>query len=164
LDWKKQFPDDWCEFWKTGHRADVCDPSGSVIEFQHSQLGPNEIQERELFWEDLIWVFDAKEWFSNLQLRFRPQKTTFRWKHPRKSVFAARCPVYLDTGSELFEITFLGRNVPCGGEGRFVPYRYFLDRYDGIGRNARFVSEDIADTASPEDDVWNGEHDQAGQS
>jgi hypothetical protein len=159
LDWKRKFPHDWCEFWKAGHRADVCDPNGSVIEFQHSQLGPNEIQERESFWENLIWVFDAKEWFGNLELRFQPEKTTFRWKHPRKSVFAARCPVYFDTGFELFEITFLGRNVPCGGKGRFVPYRYFLNLYGGTA----FVSAAIDETAIRGGDFSNEEHDDAGQ-
>jgi len=126
LSWKAKFPENWCEFWKTPHRADVAMPHGPVIEFQHSALDPREIREREDFWGHLLWVFDAKEWFPNFEVRFRDTKTTFRWKHPRQALFFARQPIYLDTGEEIFEIQFLGQRVPCGGIGRFIPYRCFL--------------------------------------
>jgi len=105
-----------------------------VLEFQHSPLEVSEIIEREAYWKRLVWVFDAREWFKNFDLRFRAEKITFRWKHPRRSLFAAQCPVYLDTGIELFEILFLGRKVPCGGTGRFIPYRYFIEEMQRSSR------------------------------
>jgi competence CoiA-like predicted nuclease len=126
LNWKAKFPEDCCEVWESPHRADVRNGSGLVIEFQHSAIDAREIQEREAFWKNLIWVFDSREWFANLDLRLRPEKISFRWKHPRKSLFGAQCPIFLDTGAELFQITWLGQEVPCGGVGRFLPYSYFV--------------------------------------
>lgn len=41
------------------HRADVRTPSGTVVEFQHSPITLETIQERETFYGDLMWVFDA---------------------------------------------------------------------------------------------------------
>ena len=135
LAWKRRFPDEWCEFWLHTHRADVRNHLGTVVEFQHSSLSLAEIVEREKYWQDLIWVFDAREWFSNLELKLQPDKITFRWKQPRKSLFAVERPLLFDTGSELFEVLFLGKKVPCGGSGRFIPYRYFEER---INRGSRF--------------------------
>jgi len=99
---------------------------GLVIEFQHSPIDARQIEERESFWRNLVWVFDAREWFSNLDIRLRPDKITFRWKQPRKSLFSVRQPIFLDTGTEVFQIIWLGQKVPCGGKGRFIPYRYFI--------------------------------------
>lgn len=131
LKWKMRFPEEWREFWKAPHRADVAVRYGVVIEFQHSAIEPRDIQERETFWEDLVWVFDAREWFHNFEVRFKSDKTTFRWKHPRQSLFATTRPVYLDTGEEIFEMLFLGHKVPCGGTGRFIPYKHFLKLVKG---------------------------------
>ena len=123
--WKSVFPEDWREVTHGPHRADVLSIRGLVIEFQHSSLSFSEYQEREQFWGGLVWVFDAREWFSNFDIRMRPDKFTFRWKQPRQSMFSIRRPLFLDTGQEIFHVTFLGRDIPCGGSGRFIPYRYF---------------------------------------
>jgi|SRR5579872_358201 len=126
LDWKAKFPEECCEVWESPHRADVRNPSGLVIEFQHSSISTLEIQEREAFWKNLVWVFDAREWFVNFDIRLRPDKITFRWKHPRTSLFFARRPIFLDTGTVMFQLTWLSQKVPCGGTGRFIPYQYFI--------------------------------------
>src|SRR5688572_23034269 len=58
-DWKECYEESECEIWKSPHRADVRLRSGSVLEFQHSPISPDEIVARERFWKDLIWVFVA---------------------------------------------------------------------------------------------------------
>lgn len=125
--WKSEFPEEWREVTRAPHRADVITTRGLVIEFQHSSLSYSDYEKREQFWGGLVWVFDARDWFfPNFDIRMRPDKLTFRWKQPRQSMFGIQRPLFLDTGKEIFEITFLGRKIPCGGVGRFIPYRTFL--------------------------------------
>ncbi|KAF0187912.1 MAG: hypothetical protein FD168_2148 [Desulfobulbaceae bacterium] len=62
--WKDKFPDDWQEVVhraETGERhiADVKTGDGWVIEFQHSNIRPDERRSREDFYECLIWVVDG---------------------------------------------------------------------------------------------------------
>ena len=123
-DWQSQFEPEQQEHWHKGHRADVL-WMRRVLEFQHSKITPEIIREREQFWGRLYWVFDARDWFDNLDIRPNRNKTTFRWKHPRWSIYEANCPKYLDNGSELFQITFMGSDTPCGGTGQFIPYNQF---------------------------------------
>lgn len=68
--WKERFPESWREIVieKDGkkHRADVRTDSGLVIEFQNSPIGPDTIFEREGFYEDMIWVLNAKSFQDKL--------------------------------------------------------------------------------------------------
>lgn len=78
-DWKNQFPSEWQEVIhfdeRTGekHIADVKSPSGLVVEFQHSPIQYEELQSREQFYGDMIWIvngsrndFDA--WYLKMGL------------------------------------------------------------------------------------------------
>ena len=63
--WKNQFPANWQEVIhqdpSTGekHIADVKTPTGLVIEFQHSPISPDELNSRELFYQNMIWIVDG---------------------------------------------------------------------------------------------------------
>jgi competence protein CoiA len=62
--WKNQFPEDWQEVAHSSatgekHIADVKAVSGTVIEFQHSWLRPEERRAREAFYRDMVWVVHA---------------------------------------------------------------------------------------------------------
>jgi competence protein CoiA len=63
--WKNQFPVDWQEIVhtekKTGekHIADVKNPFGLVLEFQHSIINDDERVSRENFYKPMIWVVDG---------------------------------------------------------------------------------------------------------
>jgi hypothetical protein len=62
--WKDRFPLDWQEVIhraETGekHISDVKTDLGWVIEFQHSDLKPQERRSREAFYSKLIWVVDG---------------------------------------------------------------------------------------------------------
>ena len=58
---------EWHRRWKAGlrpqfqevrignHRADIVGNKGIVIELQHSPISPNEIQEREMFYKNMVW-------------------------------------------------------------------------------------------------------------
>lgn len=92
-----------CEVWiKRGrvmHRADAVLPDGTVVEIQHSSISPQEIRARELFYGKMAWIFDAQEAGRRDRLRFFDGKYwNVVWKHPRKTLIAARRQIYLDTG------------------------------------------------------------------
>jgi competence protein CoiA len=63
--WKDHFPREWQEVSHinplTGekHIADVKNPYGLVIEFQHSQIKPEERKSREEFYGEMIWIVDG---------------------------------------------------------------------------------------------------------
>jgi competence protein CoiA len=61
--WKDQFLIDWQEIClsKDGekHFADVRTESGIVLEFQHSYLGREERESREIFYQNMVWVVDG---------------------------------------------------------------------------------------------------------
>lgn len=44
------------------HRADIRLRNGLVVELQHSSISAEEIEAREAFYRDMIWLFDAREW------------------------------------------------------------------------------------------------------
>lgn len=63
--WKAHFPPEWQEVAHfdstTGekHVADVKNPCGLVIEFQHSAMPPAEMKSREAFYGQMVWVVDG---------------------------------------------------------------------------------------------------------
>ena len=105
------------------HKADARMKSGLIVELQHSHLSVEEIEERESFYEKMVWVFDARRAFSRKRLDLRPgdNRYTFRWKHPRKSIAFAKCPVRLDLGGgKIFQLKKMYPDPPCGGYGKLV--------------------------------------------
>ena len=67
LQWKDRFPADWQETiqvdnqTKERHIADVKTQAGLVVEIQHSPISEQELQSRECFYGDMIWIVDARD-------------------------------------------------------------------------------------------------------
>jgi hypothetical protein len=63
--WKDRFPTDWQEVIHHDsvsgekHIADVKTPSGLTLEFQYSPIHPAEVQAREAFYGNMIWIVDG---------------------------------------------------------------------------------------------------------
>ena len=57
--WQARFAIEYREVIVGNHIADVKLRNGRVIEFQHSGISPAEIRDREDFYGDMVWVFDA---------------------------------------------------------------------------------------------------------
>ena len=63
--WKNQFPETWQEIIHKDltigekHVADVKTADGRVVEFQHSLLKKEEIDKREQFYAEMIWIVDG---------------------------------------------------------------------------------------------------------
>lgn len=71
--WKAKFPVEFQEvvIQKDGvkHIADILTSSGTIIEFQNSSISTSTIQERENFYEDMIWVINAESFKDHFKLR-----------------------------------------------------------------------------------------------
>lgn len=127
LDWKRRFPSEWQEVVVGDHRADIKTPR-VVIEFQASPISPEDIKAREAHYGPMVWVLKGSDFINNLNLRDRGSYHSFRWKHPRKSWWSSRRPIFIDLdGLGLFELRKLYPNTPCGGWGRFIGREAFLD-------------------------------------
>jgi competence CoiA-like predicted nuclease len=138
--WKNQFPEE-CQEVKIGkHRADV-KYQGLIIEFQHSPISTNQIEEREDFYDNMIWVLHGESLCGGLELRKKEEIYTFRWRHPPKSWWMAKKGILIDligkmgcigkshnyfTGKFLFLIKKLYKNVPCGGWGKVIAKEDFI--------------------------------------
>lgn len=61
----------------------------------------------------------------------QPEHFNFRWKHPRKSWWAATRPLFVDMGDRLFEIKKLNASVPCAGWGKYTTRAGFIANSGG---------------------------------
>ena len=110
LGWKKLVEPAFCEFRLPPHRADILGNDATVIELQHSPISAEEIQERERFYDNMVWLFDG----TALGRRFKQERrckynvpwysqdlqwVDFRWKHTRRSLGSCQKPIYLDIGN-----------------------------------------------------------------
>jgi hypothetical protein len=59
--WKALFPNHCIEVFRGKHRADAIDSVDRVWEFQNSYLPKEEIDARELFHDNLLWIWHVKE-------------------------------------------------------------------------------------------------------
>ena len=145
--WKNKFPKEWqeirCKDNETGeiHIADVKTTSGFVIEFQHSPIELEEIESRENFYKDMLWVIDlGKPGYRNLltskKIKGEPDNLGFRctnlnelippeWIN-RKSII---CLDYLGN-SELYEFRPIYCLIPTGFKD--ATYVYKLGREEFI--------------------------------
>lgn len=97
INWKNNFPKNNQEVIVGKHRADVKLNNGLVIEFQASPISNIEIEERENFYKNMIWVIKLDK-LENFQIRksFSNNSYSFRWKYPKKSFFNSSKPIYID--------------------------------------------------------------------
>lgn len=151
LQWKSLVNADSCEIKIGNHRADIVGDDNIVLELQHSSISPEEIESRESCYKNMVWIFNAVPFESNLLLRkngereydresydeisqglislARSKYITFRWKHPRKSIWHAKKPIYFDFGFWLLKINTIHQDIPCGGWGKPVLKSTFIKRY-----------------------------------
>lgn len=129
LRWKQQAHPSQCEVVIGGHRADIVGSAGVIIELQHSSISTKEICEREIFYGNMIWLFDIRECFKNIDFRKIEGYHSFRWKWPRKHIAFAEKPVYLDTGRGIFHLKKIDSDTPCGGWGYVLKNETFINTY-----------------------------------
>lgn len=101
----------WHSWWKTAvpmsrremvigpHRADAVASDGTVCELQHSPIAVETIAERELFYGDMRWIFDARD--KEFEFEERGHGFAAWRKHRWPAIGACRRRVMLDFGEDV---------------------------------------------------------------
>lgn len=119
--WKSKFPVESREVVIGNHRADVFH-RGLVVELQHSSISPEEIMDREKFYQRMIWIVDASVFLERLGLStYGEDYETISWKWPRPSWRWPKCPVFFDIGTG-FLFRLLRLSEGGHGWGRMVSH------------------------------------------
>ena len=149
-DWKNQFPVEWQEVShidpQTGetHIADVKNPFGLVVEFQHSLIKPEERQSREEFYGEMVWVVDGlrgalDESYFNMGLSGPIQKSPLAyqvtwWGRSRllHNWSEATKKVYLDFGKDyLWRLVLFDTECKMGAVGPIAKAAFIDDCLTG---------------------------------
>lgn len=118
------------------HRADIQNPrTGLVVELQHSPLTIQEIKERENFYNNMIWVFDAREF----KLRRRRKgdieiggKLTecYIWKRARKWIInGVTKPMFFDMGLYVIYVKMITNHYECRLHTMWMDFNTFRSLY-----------------------------------
>ena len=147
LGWKALVKPKNCEVPIGNHRADIIGNYNKVIELQNSPISSKEIIERENHYKNMIWLFNGKEFINNIELRKKENIFTFRWKHPRKSMWFITKPLFIELPifnkfdyrnqwynleediQYIFHMKKVFNNVPCGGYGILIKKKDFIKTY-----------------------------------
>lgn len=135
-DWKNKFPKNQQEVVMKKdyekHIADIQTKKGFVIELQASPISAEDITIRENFYGYLIWILNYQRFAKNLELRPKENYYSFRWRHPPKSWWVAKCPIYIDiTKNDLFLVKKIYPKCPCGGWGIIISKDEFMKKIAG---------------------------------
>ena len=141
-DWHREWQDcvqeEFVEVDKGPHVADIVGIGNCVIELQHSSISADEIAERERFYGNMVWVFDATERFEMVTVGRRTFFAFRRTKH----IEACSKPVFLDFGSVFVEVEAFSKAVAkMDGFGRTRSREWFADQY---------LSDRLGDGATPQ--------------
>lgn len=72
-EWKNKFPEDWqeviIEINNEKHIADIKTNNGLILELQNSSISKATIKERELFYQNIVWLINANTFKDNFSIR-----------------------------------------------------------------------------------------------
>jgi len=115
-EWKERFPVECREVSMGPHRADVRMRNGLILELQHSSISSEEIEDRERFYGDMIWLLDARDWaLRAIDNQGYPRSAhamewshleefNFLWLWPKRTWSVSQRHVVLDLGSFLVQV------------------------------------------------------------
>jgi hypothetical protein len=106
------------------HRADVMLPGGRVVELQHGFLPASAIRQREAFYGDMAWLYDAERFWDRVATGSRADG--FRWKRPARSMLAHRRPMLWHVKPAVYFVRWMRR--------------YDTRTYGGFGTTSRSSS------------------------
>lgn len=154
--WKSLFADDCTEVVMREHRADIRS-NDLVVELQNSSISPSEIEERERFYGEMIWIVNAEPFAARFFL-LKQQKAnqfTFKWKHMKASWRFATKPIYFDFGAWTVE-KLLGAKYEesteyyTEGGDIEIGERRTVVRYEGSQAYKGYSADPNFETLSPE--------------
>lgn len=100
INWKNEFPVTQQEVMiKKGikyHIADIKTKTGKVIELQHSPISKKDVEKREEFYDDMIWLLDGKTFGKNIQFKSKVAK----WKWMPSIIKYTKNDIFVDIGNK----------------------------------------------------------------
>jgi len=126
LKWKSIINKKYCEVKIGNHRADI-HYNTKTIELQNSPINYREINNRENFYNNMIWIINANDFSHNFIIKENDNYVSFRWLWPRKSLWYIKNPLYLDFGNYILHIKKIYLNTPCGGWGYKINKLKFIE-------------------------------------
>lgn len=136
LNWQALFPKEQVEIVTGNHRADVISTGGVVIEFQHSYLSSDEAKEREDFYQNMIWLFDAVEPWQDGRLREvnvdnnkNKRIKSFNWEKPKSFIKEnyIHYPLLIDIGNNnLIIVLRKSQTNPVFFDGIYISHTNFI--------------------------------------
>lgn len=131
--WKLCAPDqNWCEVTVGQHRADIRIPNKGVVELQHSPISAEDIRTRERFYGKMVWVLDARSYTlpSAIELKRleRIDRSTWRWRWPRRTFLDAKKCVLFDLGDQVLQAKRIRDSAYVTIEGQMLPRDQVLQR------------------------------------
>lgn len=111
------------------HIADIVGNNGVIIELQNSPISVAEIKERELFYGNMIWLFNAESFIDKIAIRYKDGYFTFNWHYPRKRFWYVSKPLFLDIGNAIYQIRKIYKETPSGGWGIEYYRSMFINQY-----------------------------------
>lgn len=78
LDWKFRFPFEWVDFKNGEQIVDLKLPNDLVIQFQHFLVSPLEMKYKQIFWPNIIWIFDLRQTAHEVYKMFSSKGTTYK--------------------------------------------------------------------------------------
>lgn len=126
LSWQDIVSPEYIEVPIGPHRANILSDDDIVIELQHSSIQPEEIEQREAFYDNMVWLFDATHRFGLVPSGDRAFFSFGRTKH----IVACRKPVFLDFGEHVVQVdTLTDKLSQFSGFGRIRDRDWVANTY-----------------------------------
>ncbi len=93
--WKSYADPERVEVPMQQHRADIVSRDQTVVELQHSPIGPEEVRERENFYGRMVWLIDGSPFEGNFRVTLEGSACRFVWVHARPSWLASISPKFI---------------------------------------------------------------------
>ena len=124
LEWQNLVQPEFVEVVIGPHRADIVGDGDIVVELQHSAISRDVITDREEFYGDMVWIFDATERFEMI---ITGERTFFSFRRA-KHIQTCLKPVFLDFGKVLVEVeSFTSALAKLDGFGRTRSRQWFAE-------------------------------------
>lgn len=156
VSWQDLVLPEFMEVIRGNHRADIIGNNNIVVELQHSSISSDDIRERESFYGDMVWLFDATFRFSYLVSGGLVFFSLGKTKH----INECKKKVFLDFGDLIVEVVTLELKSRgsymikgCHGFGYARSKKWFVKNYLSEVKKSS-ISLEVVKTDKKKIDPW----------
>jgi competence protein CoiA len=139
LSWQDMVEEKYREVVVGNHRADIKDDTGRVFEIQNSPLSIEDMEEREDYYNNMVWIFNGSKFYDSIDFcerlseKTRENYVTWKWRRPRKYIIECTKPVLMDFEGIMIDSCRQLREDLVLEVGSFKNYNDGVKKY-GYGR------------------------------